>query len=43
MATTAKRGVELLMDPSLNKSTAFTEVERQSLGVVGLAAYQNLT
>jgi malate dehydrogenase (oxaloacetate-decarboxylating)(NADP+) len=36
MATTAKRGIELIMDPSLNKSTAFTEAERQSLGLVGL-------
>jgi malate dehydrogenase (oxaloacetate-decarboxylating)(NADP+) len=31
-----KRGVELLHDPSLNKSTAFTEAERQTLGLVGL-------
>jgi malate dehydrogenase (oxaloacetate-decarboxylating)(NADP+) len=31
-----KRGVELLHDPSLNKSTAFTEAERQALGLVGL-------
>jgi malate dehydrogenase (oxaloacetate-decarboxylating)(NADP+) len=36
MTGTAKRGVELLHDPSLNKSTAFTEVERQALGLVGL-------
>ena len=34
--TTNKRGIELLQDPSLNKSTAFTESERQSLGIVGL-------
>ncbi|MBE9182265.1 NAD-dependent malic enzyme [Oculatella sp. LEGE 06141] len=31
-----KRGAELLHDPSLNKSTAFTEAERQALGLVGL-------
>ena len=34
--TVAKRGVELLQDPSLNKSTAFTEAEKQDLGLVGL-------
>jgi malate dehydrogenase (oxaloacetate-decarboxylating)(NADP+) len=28
--------MELLQDPSLNKSTAFTEVEKQTLGIVGL-------
>jgi malate dehydrogenase (oxaloacetate-decarboxylating)(NADP+) len=33
---TDKRGIELLQDPSLNKSTAFTEAEKQSLGLVGL-------
>jgi malate dehydrogenase (oxaloacetate-decarboxylating)(NADP+) len=32
----SKRGVELLHDPILNKSTAFTEAERQGLGLVGL-------
>jgi malate dehydrogenase (oxaloacetate-decarboxylating)(NADP+) len=31
-----KRGVELLHDPTLNKSTAFTEAEKQALGIVGL-------
>jgi hypothetical protein len=31
-----KRGIELLRDPELNKSTAFTEAERQALGLVGL-------
>jgi malate dehydrogenase (oxaloacetate-decarboxylating)(NADP+) len=31
-----KKGVELLHDPVLNKSTAFTEAERQALGLVGL-------
>src|SRR6516225_6194543 len=34
--TTSKRGIELLQDPSLNKSTAFTETEKQALGIVGL-------
>lgn len=32
----SKRGIELLQDPSLNKSTAYTEAERQALGLVGL-------
>src|SRR3981081_4044887 len=36
MITSAKRGTELIQDPSLNKSTAFTEAERQSLGLIGL-------
>jgi malate dehydrogenase (oxaloacetate-decarboxylating)(NADP+) len=36
MMTTNKRGIELLCDPSLNKSTAFTEAEKQALGIVGL-------
>ena len=36
MTITAKHGVELLDDPSLNKSTAFTEAEKQALGLVGL-------
>ena len=34
--TPNKRGIELLHDPSLNKSTAFTEAEKQALGIVGL-------
>src|SRR6201998_1944545 len=34
--TTNKRGIELLQDPALNKSTAFTEAEKQALGLVGL-------
>src|SRR6476660_281531 len=34
--TTNKHGIELLQDPSLNKSTAFTEGEKQALGIVGL-------
>ncbi len=33
---TAKHGIELLRDPSLNKSTAFTEAEKQTLGILGL-------
>ncbi len=33
---TDKRGIELLYDPSLNKSTAFTEAEKRALGIVGL-------
>lgn len=36
MSPTNKRGAELLRDPALNKSTAFTEAERQALGLVGL-------
>src|SRR5258708_24926156 len=34
--TTNKRGIEWLHDPSLNKSTAFTEADKQALGIVGL-------
>ena len=30
------RGVELLRNPSVNKGTAYTEAEKESLGVVGL-------
>jgi malate dehydrogenase (oxaloacetate-decarboxylating)(NADP+) len=33
---TNKRGIELLQDASLNKSTAFTEAEKEALGLVGL-------
>jgi malate dehydrogenase (oxaloacetate-decarboxylating)(NADP+) len=36
MTSTTKRGIELLHDPSLNKSTAFSEKEKQALGLVGL-------
>jgi len=36
MASIAKHGIELLRDPALNKSTAFTEAERQALGLVGV-------
>ena len=34
--TTTKHGIDVLQDPALNKSTAFTEVEKQTLGIVGL-------
>jgi malate dehydrogenase (oxaloacetate-decarboxylating)(NADP+) len=34
--TTNARGIAVLQDPKLNKSTAFTEAERQALGIVGL-------
>jgi malate dehydrogenase (oxaloacetate-decarboxylating)(NADP+) len=32
----ANRGIELLRDPERNKSTAFTEAEREELGLTGL-------
>jgi len=31
-----KRGIDVLRDPELNKSTAFTEAEKEALGLVGL-------
>lgn len=31
-----KRGMELLWNPRLNKSTAFTDSEKEQLGLVGL-------
>ena len=34
--TTTRRGMFLLHDPQLNKSTAFTEAERKALGLIGL-------
>jgi malate dehydrogenase (oxaloacetate-decarboxylating)(NADP+) len=34
--TVNKRGIDLLWDPALNKSTAFTEAEKQALGIIGL-------
>jgi malate dehydrogenase (oxaloacetate-decarboxylating)(NADP+) len=36
VTTTSKHGIVLLQDPSLNKSTGFTEAEKQALGLVGL-------
>lgn len=36
MSKIQKRGLELLMDAALNKSTAFTESEKQELGLIGL-------
>jgi malate dehydrogenase (oxaloacetate-decarboxylating)(NADP+) len=33
---TGKHGIELLRDPSLNKSTGFTEAEKEASGLVGL-------
>jgi malate dehydrogenase (oxaloacetate-decarboxylating)(NADP+) len=35
-ARAGKHGADILKDPTLNKSTAFTEAERQALGLVGL-------
>ena len=31
-----KRGIDILHDPVLNKATAYTEAERQTLGLLGL-------
>ena len=36
MINTSKRGIEVLRDPTLNKSTAYTEAEKQELGLIGL-------
>ena len=30
-----KRGIDILHDPTINKATAYTEAERQALGLVG--------
>jgi malate dehydrogenase (oxaloacetate-decarboxylating)(NADP+) len=35
-AVEGKRGIDVLHDPVLNKATAYTEAERQALGLVGL-------
>jgi malate dehydrogenase (oxaloacetate-decarboxylating)(NADP+) len=34
--TTNKRRIAVLRDPGLNKSTAFSEDEREALGLTGL-------
>jgi malate dehydrogenase (oxaloacetate-decarboxylating)(NADP+) len=36
LPSTAEQGIELLHDPQQNKSTAFTEAEREQLGLIGL-------
>src|SRR5499425_1820517 len=37
MATlNGKRGIEILYDPAINKSTAFTEAEKKAFGLIGL-------
>src|SRR6266550_739285 len=36
ISVSGKRGIDLLHDPVLNKATAYTEAERQALGLVGL-------
>jgi len=36
MSTTTKRGMDVLHDATLNKSTGFTAAEQQALGIVGL-------
>lgn len=38
MTNATKRGMEVLHDPRLNKSTGFTEAGRQALGLVGRGA-----
>src|SRR5271156_3697714 len=35
-STAGKRGIDLLHDPVINKATAYSEAERQALGLVGL-------
>ncbi|MGO9014604.1 MAG: NAD-dependent malic enzyme [Dissulfurispiraceae bacterium] len=35
-AGNTKRGINVLNDPRINKSTAFTEAEKQALGLIGL-------
>jgi len=39
---TDKRGIELLRDPSLNKSTAFTEAEKHAVGMAIFATQAKL-
>lgn len=36
MINVSKRGMEIIQDPALNKSTAFTEEEKEKLGLTGL-------
>jgi malate dehydrogenase (oxaloacetate-decarboxylating)(NADP+) len=36
VADTIPRGIALLQDPLLNKGTAFSEMEREALGLRGL-------
>src|SRR5215468_11529822 len=36
MTGTPKSGIDVLRDPTINKSTAFTEGEKQELGLTGL-------
>ncbi|MBI4806168.1 MAG: NAD-dependent malic enzyme [Desulfovibrio sp.] len=36
MSDTTKRGRDIFYDPAVNKATAFTEEEKESLGLVGL-------
>jgi malate dehydrogenase (oxaloacetate-decarboxylating)(NADP+) len=36
LSVDGKRGIDLLHDPVLNKATAYTEAEREALGLVGL-------
>src|ERR1700730_8948601 len=35
-AIAGKRGIDILHDPAINKATAYTEAEREALGLVGL-------
>jgi malate dehydrogenase (oxaloacetate-decarboxylating)(NADP+) len=36
ISVNGKRGIDILHDPTINKATAYTEAERQALGLVGL-------
>src|SRR5260370_12286548 len=36
ISSDGKRGIDILHDPVLNKATAYSEAERQALGLVGL-------
>ena len=37
--TTNKHGIEVLQDPSLNKTTGFTEAEKEALDLIGLGGF----